>query len=273
MRTVAARSITAAVKELCLQANRRLRPDVVAALRKAAGQETSARGRKLIDCILANARLAGSKGLAICQDTGLPAVFVQLGSGVRINGNFEKAILDGVEQGYRSGYFRPSIVADPLKRGASSFRGAVIHTDITQGDKLTITVLPKGFGCENKTKLKMFNPTAGEQAVKDFIVQAVKEAGPDACPPYVVGVGIGGTAEYACLLAKKALLCPVSRPKDALEKWLLPAMNKLKIGPMGLGGSTTALAVHVLRAPTHIAGLPVAVSISCHALRSARAQL
>jgi len=273
MKTITAKQITAAVSRLCVQANRRLRPDVVAALRRALRKEQAGRSRRMLKAVLENARCAAARGLAICQDTGLPAVFIRLGNAVRISGNFEKAVLDGIEQGYRAGYFRPSIVQDPLARGRSSFRGAVIHTDIVPGSGLEIAVLPKGFGCENKTKLKMFNPTAGIEAVKDFIVQAVREAGPDACPPYVVGVGIGGSAEYACLLAKKALLRPIGAKAGALEQDLLARINRLGIGPMGLGGRTTALAVQVLRAPTHIAGLPAAVSISCHALRSARVRL
>ncbi len=273
MRTVTAAQISRAVSRLCLQANRRLRPDVLAALRRALKQEQSGRSRKMLEAVVENARCAASRNLAICQDTGLPAVFVRLGTGVRISGNFEKAVLDGIEKGYRSGYFRPSIVKDPLARGRSSFRGAVIHTDAVPGSRLEITVLPKGFGCENKTTLKMFNPTAGIEAVKDFIVQSVREAGPDACPPYVIGVGIGGSAEYACLLAKKALLRPIGVTAAGLEKDLLARINRLGIGPLGLGGRTTALAVQVLKAPTHIAGLPVAVSISCHALRSAGARL
>jgi fumarate hydratase subunit alpha len=222
----------------------------------------------------------------------MPVVFVELGQEARVSGNLPSAIQKGVAQGYGKGYLRNSIVADPLKRGAPAHGPAVIHTDIVRGNKIKFTVLPKGFGCENKSRLKMFKPTAEPGEIKRFILETVKSAGPDACPPYIVGVGIGGTADYACLLAKKALMRPLYASRKSgipssvirtagkrytlnakLEAELLREINNLNIGPMGLGGKATALAVQIETFPTHIAGLPVAVNISCHALRSAAVSL
>ncbi|MDD5347670.1 MAG: fumarate hydratase [Candidatus Omnitrophica bacterium] len=280
MRSIPSRKITDAVSRLCMQANFELRRDVLRALRRAQAAEKNSRARRMLEAIVTNAAVARRERLAICQDTGLPVVFVELGQDARVAGDLKKAIVKGVEEGYRKGCLRDSIVGDPLKRGRPGFTPPVLHIDIVPGNKITLAVLPKGFGCENKTQLAMFNPTASWRRIKDFIVGAVKAAGPDACPPYVVGVGLGGTAEYACLLAKKALLRKIARPRlqgagstRRLEKELLAAINKLGIGPMGLGGATTALAVSIGTYPTHIAGLPVAVSISCHALRSAKATL
>jgi fumarate hydratase subunit alpha len=226
---------------------------------------------------MANAGIAKRQKLAICQDTGLPVVFLEIGQDIKIDGDLKSAINKGIELGYKKGYLRNSIINDPLSRGKPGYAPAVIHTDMVRGNKLKITVLPKGFGCENKTQLKMFNPTAGIDEMKKFVVEAVKFAGPDACPPYVVGVGIGGTADYACFLAKKALLRGLSTERYTLyaklESDLLKKINKLNIGPMGLGGRTTCLGVNIQTYPTHIAGLPVAVNISCHALRSANKTL
>ncbi len=199
----------------------------------------------------------------------MPCVFVEVGQDLRILGDLNKAINKGVEQGYKSGSFRNSIVKAPLGRGKSGYGPAIIHIELVKGRRLKIAVLPKGFGCENKSQLKMFNPTVSWSQISEFIVNAVKTAGPDACPPYVVGVGIGGTADYACLLAKKALLRKINSKNSKLEESLLKEINKLNIGPMGLGGKATALAVKIEEYPTHIAGLPVAVNISCHATRSA----
>ncbi|MCM8758051.1 MAG: fumarate hydratase, partial [Candidatus Omnitrophica bacterium] len=226
--------------------------------------------------IIKNASIAKKEGLAICQDTGLPVVFLEIGQDLKIMGDLYRAIQEGVKQGYKRGYLRNSIV-EPILRKTPRFDPAVIYTEMIKGDRLKITVLPKGFGCENKTKLKMFNPTASIEEIKKFIIDTVREAGPDACPPFVVGVGIGGTADYACFLAKKALLKKISNSKFQipnsqifkLERELLKEINKLNIGPMGLGGGTTVLGVNILTYPTHIAGLPVAVNISCHALRTA----
>ncbi len=273
MRTLSSEVITKTVSDLCVKANILLRQDVSGALRRALPRETDKRGKRVLSAIIDNALIAGKENLAICQDTGMPCVFVEIGQDVRIIGDLKAAISAGIEQGYQSGYFRRSIIADPLKRGKPGLTPPVIHTEVVKGDKLKLTVLPKGFGCENKAKLQMFNPTAKIDEIKRFIIEAVKSAGPDACPPYVVGVGIGGTADYAMLLAKKALLKNiVHSPRSTvhgLERELLKEINKLNIGPMGLGGRTTALAVNIETYPTHIAGLPVAVNISCHALRSA----
>lgn len=273
MKTISAKTITETVRDLCVEANLRLRKDVLLSLKQAYAKQTNKRAANILKAVLENARIARQERLAICQDTGLPCVFVELGQDVKVRGDFNLAINKGIELGYKKGYLRNSIVNDPLNRSRPGYYPAVIHTDIVKGDKLKITVLPKGFGCENKTRLKMFDPTSKIEEIKEFIVKTVKLAGPDACPPYVVGVGIGGSAEYACLLAKKALLRNiVSRPSSVvyrLELDLLKGINKLNIGPMGLGGKATALGVNIETYPTHIAGLPVCVNISCHALRSA----
>lgn len=279
MRITRAR-IREAISDLCVRANVVLRPDVLRALRRARRQETNQRARRLLDQLLENARAAKNDRVAICQDTGLPVLFVGIGPDVDLRGlDLEKAVQEGVEQGYRKGCLRDSIVRDPLQRGKGShFSPCVIHYELTASRGLSLTVLPKGFGCENKTQLRMFNPTAPIQAIEDFVVACVRQAGPDACPPYVVGVGIGGASDTACLLSKKALLCSVGgrQGSGALEKMaqrLVKRLNATGIGPMGLGGRTTVLGVHILTRPTHIAGLPVCVNISCHALRSAHVRL
>jgi fumarate hydratase subunit alpha len=281
MRILKASKITQAVMELVRQANFLLRPDVLAALRKAYRGEHNKRAKNILKAILDNASNAKQKCLAICQDTGMPVVFAQVGADLRVPGNLIGVINQGIVSGYRKYFLRNSIISDPLTRGRSGFTPGIVHIDIVPGNKLKLTLLPKGFGCENKSQLKMFNPTAGIEEIKRFIVEAVKAAGPDACPPYVVGVGIGGTADYASILAKRALLKKINLkrvqfPKGtvpALENELLAKINKLNLGPMGLGGKVTALAVNVLTYPTHIAGLPVSVNISCHALRSAEITL
>ncbi|MFA5363086.1 MAG: fumarate hydratase [Candidatus Omnitrophota bacterium] len=261
------------VGDLCVKANINVRPDVLAALKTAYRVETNPRAKRILQAIIDNAGIARKEKMAICQDTGLPFVLMEIGQDVHITGDLIRAVNKGVEQGYRRGYFRESIVRDPLRRGVSGYSPAVVHTEITRGARVKITVLPKGFGSENKSRLRMFNPTAGIDEIRKFVVEVVKAAGPDACPPYVVGVGIGGTADYACFLAKKALLKSIGRPVSLiprLEQDLLRDINNLNIGPMGLGGKTTCLGVNIETFPTHIAGLPVAVNISCHALRSAR---
>ncbi|MFY9402492.1 MAG: fumarate hydratase [Candidatus Omnitrophota bacterium] len=279
MRIIEAKKITEVVSNLCLKANCSLRSDVFKKLRLAYKKETDKKAKSALAAIIKNAEVAKKEQLAICQDTGFPIVFVEIGQEVRVKGDLKKAINRGVIKGYKKGNFRESIIQNPLIRKNPTYGGAIIHTDIVKGKKLKITVMPKGFGCENKSTLKMFLPTANIEEVREFIVDAVKSAGPDACPPYIVGVGIGGGAEFASLLAKKALIREEglsSRESGAglfLERDLLNRINKLKIGPMGLGGRTTALAVNIETYPTHIAGLPVAVNLSCHALRSATAIL
>ncbi len=270
MREITVSKIKEAVYELSLKANLILRPDVLRVLRKTLREEKNARAKKILRAIIENASFARNESLAICQDTGFITVFMEIGQDVHVTGgDLNSAVNAGVNEAYKKGCFRNSIVKDPLLRGKSGYSPIVIHTDIVKGNKIKITVLPKGFGCENKTQLKLFKPTVTEEDVKKFIVQAVKDAGPDACPPYVVGVGIGGTADFVSLLAKKALLRNINLKSSAFEKDLLARINKLNIGPMGLGGKATCLVVKVETYPTHIAGLPVCVSISCHALRSA----
>ncbi len=280
MRLITANKIKDTVADLCIQANLLLRNDVLAQLKSAYKREKHKRAKGILEAIIRNAALARRNKLAICQDTGFPCVLIELGQDLKIKGDLNRAINQGVEEGYKKGCLRNSIVKDPLFRGKSGYQPAVINIDMVKGDRLRITVLPKGFGCENRTQLKMFKPTAQLDEIKEFIIDTVKQAGPDACPPYIVGVGIGGTADYACLLAKKALLKKVTRQEPRaksyiakVEKDLLQELNRLNIGPMGLGGETTCLGVNILTYPTHIAGLPVAVNISCHALRSATAIL
>ena len=283
------------VADLCIQANLVLRRDVLSALKRAFKNEKNKKAKEILGAIIKNARIAQKEKLAICQDTGLPVVFLEIGRDVRIAGDLQSAVNRGIESGYKKGFLRNSVVGDPLSRGRPRYQPAVMHIDFMRGDRLRLTVCSCGFGCENKTQLKMFNPTAQISEIKKFVIDVVRAAGPDACPPYIVGVGIGGTAHYACLLAKKALLRAVVRPLRGdfaslrtrpssvvrngirnteygiriIERELLNEINRLNIGPMGLGGKTTALGVNILTYPTHIAGLPVAVNISCHALRSA----
>ena len=276
MKIISANKIRDTGAELCRQANFILRADVYAALGQAYRKEKNRRAKEILSAIIRNADAARREKLAICQDTGLPCVFVEVGQDLKISGDLKQAINKGIETGYRRDSLRNSIIKDPLNRGKPGYRPAIIHIDLVAGNKIKLSLLPKGFGCENKTMLRMFNPTAKISEIEKFIAGVVKSAGPDACPPYVVGVGIGGTADYACILAKKALLRKVTSHKAhdtintaKLERDLLQKINNLGIGPMGLGGKTTALAVNILTHPTHIAGLPVCVNISCHALRSA----
>ena len=276
MRKILVKKIENMVAELCILANLNLRKDVLAGLKAARLKEKNNQAKSLISVIIQNALIAKKEKRAICQDTGMPCVFVEIGQKAYVAGDLKAAINKGVETGYKKGFLRNSIVHNPLVRQSPRYLPPVIHIDIVKGNKLKLTVLPKGFGCENKAQLKMFKPTAKISEIKNFIVEVVKSAGPDACPPYVVGVGIGGTADYAAFLAKKALLRRVEnrKPKTENQKFaddVLRAINKLNIGPMGLGGKTTALALNLETYPTHIAGLPVAVNISCHALRSAAA--
>lgn len=287
MKTIPAEKIIDTVSNLCLQANFSLRKDVLGALKNAYRQETNKTAKEILKAIIENASIAEKEKLAICQDTGMPCVFVEIGQDVTICGDLRSAINKGIESGYRKGYLRNSIIRVPLERGIPEYQPAVIHFDIVPGDKLKITVLPKGFGSENKTQLRMFKPTATITEIKGFIIDAVESAGADACPPYILGIGVGGTADYACLLAKKALLRKVKSQTTHLrwvprvkslnqktkihkiEQDLLGEINRLNIGPMGLGGKTTVLGVNIETYPTHIAGLPVCVNINCHALRSA----
>jgi len=280
MRRISAKRIRRAVADLCVRANTILRPDILSAIKDASGKERNKRAQEMLKLLIENAAAAKEKKLAVCQDTGMAVVFLRIGQDLHITGgSLFDAVTEGVRRGYREGSLRKSIVNDPfLRKNTKTNTPCVIHSDIVRGSRLRITVVPKGFGSENKSALKMFNPTERQDAIERFVIETVKRAGPDACPPFVVGVGIGGTFEGAALLAKKALTRPVDtrnkRPHVArLEKTLLRKVNALNIGPMGLGGTTSALGVNVEVAPTHIAGLPVAVNMSCHATRGAETVL
>ena len=276
MRDISCVQITAAVKQLCVSANCLLPSDMRNALREAEGRETSPVGKSILGDIVSNFSLADEELLPICQDTGMAVFFVELGQEAHITDGFlEDAINEGVRQGYVQGKLRCSVVSDPIRRGNTGDNTpAVIHIKLTKGDMLRITIEPKGFGSENMSVLKMFRPSASAAEIEDFIVSAVENAGSNPCPPIVLGVGLGGTSEQVMLMAKHALLRSVGEPNEDpfyadMEHRLLKRINKLGIGPQGLGGRTTALAVHIETAPTHIAGLPCGLNMSCHVLRHA----
>ena len=276
VREVNVNRIKGVVAQLAIEANLFLRKDVLRALKNAYLKEKKVRAKKILEILVENAKIAAEEKLPICQDTGMATVFLEIGQGIKlVGGDLEKAINNGIKQGYKKGYLRKSVVADPLLRvNTKDNTPAVIHTKIVPGNKIKITVSPKGFGSENKSATKMFKPTDNMNKIEEFIIETVKNAGADACPPFIIGVGIGGTLDKACILAKEALLRPIDKrnlkPHIAkLENGLLKKINSLKIGPMGLGGNATCLAVSIETYPTHIAGLPVCVNISCHATRSA----
>ncbi len=276
MRKIETKKITEAVDQLCLKANFNLRPDIVTALKEALGKEDSPRAKDVIKALLENASISKKERLPLCQDTGMVTVFLKIGQGVRIvGGDLKEAINQGVRRAYREGYLRKSVVGDPLiRKNTRDNTPAVIHSEIVPGDKLKITILPKGFGAENISASSMLKPSEGTEAIKKFVVETVRRGGANGCPPLIIGLGLGGTMEKAALLAKEALLRPLRSHHRkghiaTLEKELLREINKLGIGPQGLGGKTTALGVNIEVYPTHIAGLPVAVNISCHALRQA----
>lgn len=280
MREIDCEQIILAVKNLCINANCFLPADVRRALDGARESEQSEVGRAILGDLAENYRLADAEHLPICQDTGMAVLFVELGQEVHITGGLlENALNEGVRRGYVDGLLRLSVVADPIRRGNTNDNTpAVIHLRLVKGDQLKITVAPKGFGSENMSVLKMFKPAATVEEIEDFIVSAVDQAGSNPCPPIVLGVGLGGTSEQVMELAKRALLRPVGQPHtDAfyadMERRLLEKINRLGIGPQGLGGITTALAVHIETAPTHIAGLPCGLNLSCHVLRHAEATL
>ncbi|HOF03738.1 MAG TPA: fumarate hydratase [Atribacterota bacterium] len=281
MRKVEAKEISEKVKDLFLEANFHIGKDVLAALEKALEAETSKVGQDALKMIIENNRLASSEELAICQDTGLAILFVELGQEICIvNGDYTEAINEGVKMAYKDGYLRKSVVDDPVfdRKNTTTNTPAFIYTDIIPGDKIKITALPKGFGSENMSALAMLTAAHGAKGVVDFIVETVRKAGPNPCPPTIVGVGIGGTADKAMVIAKKATARPIgisnANPKYAqMEQEALTRINKLGIGPAGLGGNTTSLAVHIDYLPTHIAGMPVAVNICCHAARHASGEL
>ncbi len=276
MREIEVNEIIDAVRELCIRANCVLNDDVYNALEAAKNTEKSPIGKEILCQLTDNADIAKNEYVPICQDTGMAIVFVELGQEVHINGGLlTDAINEGVRRGYRDGYLRKSVVSDPfIRENTKDNTPAIIHYDIVEGDKIKIIVAPKGFGSENMSKIYMLKPSAGIEGAKDAIVQAVDEAGPNPCPPMVVGVGVGGNFEMAALLAKKALLRPIGSHSDKphlreMEEELLERMNSLGIGPQGLGGVTTVLGVNVESFPTHIAGMPIAVNISCHVTRHA----
>ena len=274
VREIEAAKITDTVKRLCIQANVILPEDVKNCIIKRKSEENWAPAREILDRIEENFELAAAENVPICQDTGVACVFLEIGQEVHIaGGDITQAVNEGVRQGYAEGYLRKSVVRDPLDRvNTGDNTPAMIYYDIVPGDKIKITVAPKGFGSENMSQIKMLRPSDGIEGVKAFVLKAVEEAGPNPCPPIIVGVGIGGTFDKAALLAKKALLRETGTPSAdplyaKLEEELLEKINALGIGPQGLGGKTTALAVAVEHYPTHIAGLPVAVNINCHVAR------
>jgi fumarate hydratase subunit alpha len=280
MKEINAAEITKTIKKLCIDANYYLSDDIRNQLKKAKEKETFDIAKGVLDKILINADIAANEKVPMCQDTGMTCVFIEIGQDVHIvGGDISSAINSGVAAGYEEGFLRKSVVKDPINRvNTKDNTPAVIYYDIVPGDKLKITVAPKGFGSENMSQIKMLKPSDGLEGVKEFILKVVKEAGPNPCPPIVVGVGIGGTFDKAANLAKKAAVRSTeqinSNPYYAdLEIELTEAINKLGIGPQGFGGKTTALAVNIETYPTHIAGLPVAVNINCHAARHASAEL
>ena len=276
MRTVKTEQITENIREMCIEANHFLTGDMTEALDKARESEKAPLGKQILQQLQENLQIAGEDMIPICQDTGMAVVFAEVGQDVHIEGGLlEDAIQEGVRRGYTEGFLRKSVVKDPLIReNTKDNTPAVIHYTITSGDKIRLTLAPKGFGSENMSRIFMLKPADGIEGVKNAILTAVKDAGPNACPPMVVGVGIGGTFEKCALMAKQALTRPVNEHSlipyvKEMEEELLEKINKTGIGPGGLGGSTTALAVNINTFPTHIAGLPVAVNICCHVNRHA----
>jgi fumarate hydratase subunit alpha len=273
MREVDAKEIVAAVRKMSMDANYYLGEDVLAALKKFEKLEESPLGKEILNQIIKNADIAAEKQMPLCQDTGLSVIFAEIGQDVHIKGDFDQAIQDGVREGYRDGFLRKSIVVDPLNRkNTGDNTPAVITTKMVPGDKITLTILPKGGGSENMSRIKMLKPSDGEQGVKDFVVETIKIAGGNPCPPLIVGVGIGGSFDRVAQLAKHALLREIgSKHPDPfyakMEDELLEKINNTGVGPQGLGGRTTALAVHIDVAPCHIASLPAAVNTQCHSAR------
>ena len=268
--------ITQNIKEMCIEANHYLTPDMDAALKNAVETEKSGLGKQILNQLQDNLKIAGEDMIPICQDTGMAVVFMEIGQDVHFEGgSLEEAIHEGVRQGYVEGYLRKSVVKDPLIReNTKDNTPAIMHIDIVPGENLEILVAPKGFGSENMSRIFMLKPADGEEGIKKSVIQAVKDAGPNACPPMVVGVGLGGSFEKAAFLAKKALTRNLDTPSEKphiakLEKELLEEINQLGIGPGGLGGSTTALGLNIETYPTHIAGMPLAVNICCHVNRHA----
>lgn len=274
MREIDVKIIENKIAELCIEANHFLGDDVKSCIKRMASEEDWPVAADVLKSIEENICIAEEGVFPLCQDTGMACVFLEIGQDVHLTGGLlEDAVNEGVRKGYTEGYLRKSVVEDPLRRiNTGDNTPAYIHTEIVGGDKIKITVAPKGFGSENMSRIKMLPPSAGEKGVKDFIVETVELSGANPCPPIVVGVGIGGTFDKAALMAKKALLAPIDSVNEdpyyaQMEEEVLDRINQLGIGPQGFGGRTTALAVNVIAAPTHIAGLPVAVNINCHVSR------
>ena len=279
MREIKSEQITDVIRDLCIEANCHLPQDIRDAMAECRRRKSFAIAENILEKLEENYRIADADTVPICQDTGLACVFLEIGQDVHIDGDLKKAVDEGVRRGYTEGYLRKSCVRDPIDRvNTGDNTPAVIYFDIVPGDRLKITVAPKGFGSENMSQIKMLKPSDGLQGVKDFILRVVEEAGPNPCPPIVVGVGIGGTFDKAALLAKKALLRPADQRNENpfyrdLEEEMLEKINELGIGPQGFGGRTTALSVNIETLPTHIAGLPCAVNINCHVTRHKSAVL
>ena len=273
MRNIEAARVTEVVRRLCIEANCHLTKDLKDCIMECRKNETFPVAQGILDQIIENYGIADENNVPVCQDTGMACVFIDVGQDVHVEGNLEEAIHEGVRQGYKDGYLRKSVVRDPLDRvNTGDNTPAMIYYNIVPGEQIKITVAPKGFGSENMSQIKMLKPSDGLQGVKDFVVKVVEDAGPNPCPPVVVGVGVGGTFDKAAFMAKKALTRPVDSHNEdpfyaALEDELLEKINALGVGPQGFGGRTTALAVNIEKCPTHIAGLPVAVNINCHVTR------
>lgn len=280
LKEVNTKTITTIVKDLCIKANLELREDILLALKRSLIKERNPRAKRILQILIENAKIAQEKRIPICQDTGITIVFIDIGQEVAIVGDdLTKAINEGIKMGYEEGFCRKSVVDDPIiRKNTNDNTPGIIHYNLVLGDRLKITVMPKGFGCENKSCIKMLLPTSEIGEIKKVIIEAVKEAGPDACPPFILGIGLGGTIDKAAQLSKEALISPLDKPATQpyiarLEQEILEEVNKLNIGPAGLGGDTTLLAVRILTYATHIAGLPLAININCHALRSATREL
>jgi fumarate hydratase subunit alpha len=274
-RTVSSNLIRNAVNDLFIKANTSLRPDILSGLKLARKKETDKKAGYVLDIIIKNAAIAKKKMLPICQDTGMASVYLKIGQSLIIKGDIKRAVNEGVAKAYKDGYFRKSVVSDPLiRKNTNTNLPSIIYTDIVPGNKINIRVAAKGFGCENVSKIKMFRPTDPVSSIEKFIVDSVKDAGARPCPPIYIGIGIGGTLDKAVSLSKEAIFRPLGKSNrnkhiSKLEKSILKKVNSLKIGPIGVTGKVTALGVSILTYPTHIAGLPVALNISCHATRTA----
>ncbi len=274
MREINVNQITEVIERLCIQANTHLPEDVKCAIRSCRACENWPVAQGVLDNIITNFEIADQENVPICQDTGMACVFLEIGQDVHLTGgNLAEAVDEGVRRGYTNGYLRKSVVADPVRRGNTGDNTpTMLYTEIVPGERIKVTVGPKGFGSENMSRIRMFKPSAGLQGIKDFILETVEDAGPNPCPPMVVGVGIGGTFDKAALLAKKALMRPVDSENPdpfygELEKEMLEKINRLGIGPQGFGGKTTAIGLNIETMPTHIAGMPCAINISCHVTR------